>query len=146
MNIDAIKALAELINAYGLSSLEFSEGDTRIRLEKGNTSQPNQHPLDTTAGPSAVSADTASDTLSVDFNRLIEVKSPLVGVFYSAPSPDSEPFVSIGTKVKKGDTLCLVETMKLVNEITAEQDGEIADICIKNGDIVEFKQVLFKMF
>jgi len=83
---------------------------------------------------------------TVDFNRLIEVKSPLVGVYYSAPSPDAETFVSIGGKVKKGDVLCIIETMKLMNEIVAEQDGEIVDICIKNGDIAEYGQVLFKMY
>ena len=83
---------------------------------------------------------------TVDFNRLVEVKSPLVGVYYSAPSPDAETFVSIGGKVKKGDILCIIETMKLMNEIVAEQDGEIVDICIKNGDIAEYGQVLFKMY
>jgi len=83
---------------------------------------------------------------TVDFNRLVEVKSPLVGVYYSAPSPDAETFVSIGGKVKKGDVLCIIETMKLMNEIVAEQDGEIVDICIKNGDIAEYGQVLFKMY
>ncbi|MDR0490721.1 MAG: acetyl-CoA carboxylase, biotin carboxyl carrier protein, partial [Oscillospiraceae bacterium] len=60
--------------------------------------------------------------------------------------PDSEAFVSIGSKVKKGDVLCIIEAMKLMNEITAEQDGEIVDICAKNGDIAEFGQVLFKMY
>jgi len=82
----------------------------------------------------------------VDFNRITEVKSPIVGVFYAAPSPDVEPFVTIGSKVKKGDVLCIVEAMKLMNEITAECDGEIVDICVKNGEITEFGQVLFKIF
>ena len=75
----------------------------------------------------------------------VEVKSPIVGVFYSAHSPDAEPFVSIGAPVKKGDVLCIIETMKLLNEITADRDGMIADVCLKNGDVVEYGQVLFKL-
>jgi acetyl-CoA carboxylase biotin carboxyl carrier protein len=74
------------------------------------------------------------------------VKAPLVGTYYSASSPESPTFAEVGKKVKKGDVLCIIETMKLMNEIIAEQDGEIVDICIKNGDIAEFGQVLFKMY
>ncbi len=83
---------------------------------------------------------------TVDFNHVTEVKSPMVGVFYAAPSPDAEPFVQVGSKVKKGDVLCIIEAMKLMNEITAEQDGEIVDICVQNGDVVEYGQTLFKIF
>lgn len=82
---------------------------------------------------------------SEDFNALIEVTSPFVGVFYSSPSPESPPYVTIGTEVKKGDVLCIVESMKIMNEITAEQDGKVIDICVKNNDIVEYGQVLYKL-
>ena len=68
------------------------------------------------------------------------------GVFYAAPSPDSPPFVTVGTKVKKGDILRIIEAMKLMNEIAAETDGEIVDICVQNGEIVEFGQTMFKIF
>lgn len=71
------------------------------------------------------------------------VNSPMVGVFYAAPSPDKEPYVTVGSKVKKGDVLCLVEAMKLMNEVTAEQSGEIVKICVENGQVVEFGQPLF---
>jgi len=146
MNIENVKLLAEILSAYGLNLIEIGEGENRIRIEKGAF-----------AGAAPASSDTASlsavsvlnkntDDQSVDFNHLIEVKSPLVGVFYSAASPESETFVSIGSKVKKGDVLCIIETMKLMNEVTAEQDGEIVDICIRNGEISEFGQTLFKMF
>ncbi|MCL2883179.1 MAG: hypothetical protein FWF30_01750 [Coriobacteriia bacterium] len=94
----------------------------------------------------AVGTDAGGLDQAVDFNRLIEVTSPLVGVFYAAATPEAEPFVSIGSKVTRGTVLCIIETMKLMNEIVAEEDGEIVDICIKNGDIAEFGQVLFKMF
>ena len=84
--------------------------------------------------------------MGVDFNDIIEVKSPLVGVFYASPAPDAEPFVKVGDKVKKGDVLCIVEAMKLMNEITASHDGEIVDVCIQNGSVVEFGQTLFKLY
>ncbi len=70
----------------------------------------------------------------------------MVGVFYEAPSPEAEPFVKVGSKVKKGDVLCVVEAMKLLNEITADADGEIVDVCVENGQLVEYGQVLYKIF
>lgn len=71
------------------------------------------------------------------------VTSPMVGVFYAAPSPDKDPYVTVGSKVKKGDVLCLIEAMKLMNEVTAEQSGEIVKICVDNGQVVEYGQPLF---
>ena len=71
------------------------------------------------------------------------VKAPMVGVFYAAASPDAKPYVSVGSTVKEGDTLCIIEAMKLMNEITAEQGGTITEICVKNGDIIEYGQTLF---
>ena len=73
------------------------------------------------------------------------VTSPMVGVFYAAPSPDKDPYVTVGSKVQKGDVLCLIEAMKLMNEVTAEQSGEITDICVDNGQVVEYGQTLFKI-
>ena len=81
----------------------------------------------------------------VDYNDMTEVKSPMVGVFYAAPAPDAKPYVQVGDKVKKGDVLCIIEAMKLMNEIQADADGEIADICVQNGDLVEYGQTLFKI-
>ena len=71
------------------------------------------------------------------------VTSPMVGVFYAAPAPDKEPYVSVGSKVNKGDVLCLIEAMKLMNEVTAEKSGEITEICVDNGQVVEYGQPLF---
>ncbi|MDR2569254.1 MAG: acetyl-CoA carboxylase biotin carboxyl carrier protein subunit [Oscillospiraceae bacterium] len=142
MNIDKINALADVLCAKGLSAIEVGEGESRIRIERE-------------IGGLAESAVTAALPITSDINTsgnyakndsaLVEVKSPLVGVYYAAPSPDCDTFVSIGSKVNKGDVLCIIETMKLMNEITAEQDGEIVDICMKNGEIAEYGQVLFKM-
>ena len=69
----------------------------------------------------------------------------MVGVFYASPSPDAKPFVEVGQKVKKGDVVCIIEAMKLMNELTADQDGEVVDICVSNGDVVEYGQPLFKL-
>lgn len=71
------------------------------------------------------------------------ITSPMVGVFYAASSPDKDPYVTVGSKVKKGDVLCLIEAMKLMNEVTAEQDGEIVKVCVDNGQVVEYGQPLF---
>ena len=80
----------------------------------------------------------------MDFNRVHEIRSPMVGVFYAAPSPQEEPFVSIGARVKKGDVLCVIEAMKLMNEIVADQDGEVVDVCVSNGQAVEYGTPLFR--
>ena len=81
-----------------------------------------------------------------DYDKYRNVKSPMVGIFYTAPSPEAEPFVKVGSKVKKGDTLCIIEAMKLMNDVVAEEDGEIVEVCAENGTLVEFGQVLFKIF
>ena len=82
----------------------------------------------------------------MDFNDVTGVVSPMVGVFYAAPAPAEKPFVAVGDRVKKGDVLCVIEAMKLMNEITADRDGEVVDICVQNGDMVEYGQTLFKLF
>ena len=149
MNIDNIKALAEILSQNNLTSLEVIEGETVIRLEK-NISQVVQSIGAMPMPQNTISVENGESQKQEDselnFSNLVEVKSPLVGVFYSAPSPESPPFVTIGSKVKKGDVLCIVEAMKLMNEVTCEVDGEIVDICLKNGDVAEYGQVLFKIF
>ena len=78
-------------------------------------------------------------------NSCTEIKSPLIGIFYAAPAPDSPPYVRLGKRVKKGDVLCVIEAMKQMNEIVADADGEVAEMCLKNGEIVEFDQVMFRI-
>jgi acetyl-CoA carboxylase biotin carboxyl carrier protein len=147
MNIDLIRECSEILRTNGLTLLELTEGNLHIRLEKSSSANSSAAVAARAAdSPDASPVLPAAENLAeVNFNNLIEVKSPLVGVFYAAPSPDADPFVSIGGKVKKGDVLCIIETMKLMNEVLAEQDGEIMDVCIKDGDIAEFGQVLFKI-
>ena len=159
MNLENVKALADVLNSKGLSAIEVGEGENRIRIERdiSGTSSPSQSKTNPVQTPAATDDSSTTEIFEPSVtnstiteqpalnNNLIEIKSPLVGVYYAAPSPEAETFVSIGSKVKKGDVLCIIETMKLMNEITAEQDGEIIDICIKNGDIAEYGQILFKM-
>ena len=151
MNIKQLRALAALMDKAGLSALEITEADQTIRMEKA-APQSGPVPLAPPPPAAALSAGAAPQGVpaapdgAVDFNAIAEIRSPMVGIFYTAPSPDAAPFVERGSKVKKGDVLCIVEAMKLMNEITAEADGEIVDICAENGQVVEFAQVLFKVF
>ncbi len=114
-----------------------------------------------TAAPAAVIKEYAPETVSVQSAAPViaetaapaeqiapaaegtAVESPMVGVFYSAPSPDSDPYVSVGSSVNKGDVLCLIEAMKLMNEVTAEKSGVITQVCVENGQVVEYGQPLF---
>jgi len=153
MDLAQIEALAKLIRQSDLTALEISEGNTRIRLERSvSATAPSTMPLVAVPAVPEVTAVSIPETVqsenssTVDFNNMNEVKSPMVGVFYAAPSPGAQPYVSIGSKVKAGDVLCIVEAMKLMNEIVAEQDGEIVDICAQDGQIVEYGQTLFKIF
>lgn len=153
MDIAKIKELAQLLNDAGLSALELKEGDATLRLEsaKFTPAQPAPAPVMQAVPAAALQPVVPAPAASVpdggvDFNALSEFKSPMVGVFYAAPGPDQAPFVEVGKRVKKGDVLCIIEAMKLMNEITAEQDGEIVDICVSDGDVVEYGQTLFKIF
>ena len=149
MNIKQIRELAQIAAENGLSAIEIAEGENRVRIERAVSAPAAiptvvSMPMAAPAAPAPAPAAEAEET-NVDFNRTRESKSPMVGVFYAAPSPDAKPFVEVGSKVKKGDIVCIVEAMKLMNEITAEFDGEVVDICVHNGDVVEYGQTLFKL-
>ena len=149
MKIQDIKTLAEIMNQNGLNSMRIDDGQFKIELEKqpapAAASVPVMAPIAPIPAAQAPAAPVMTES-PVDFNNLKEIKSPMVGMFYSAPSPDADPFVKVGSKVKKGDVLCIIEAMKLLNEITSDVDGEIVDICVNNGEVVEYGQPLFKIF
>lgn len=144
MDVQNIKELAQAMRENGLTVLEVTEGEVSIRMEyrpeqisaaavqeqqsKPEADLQNPQPQAAAANPGA-----------------FEVKSPMVGVFYKGPAPDAEPYVRVGGYVKKGDTLCVIEAMKLLNEITAERDGTIAQVCVADGQAVEYGQVLFQI-
>lgn len=147
---EKLKAIAQMMDEAGLTRIRFKNDDegkeSVIELERGgapmvnnniNNSAPAAEPA---AQPAAIATAPATVTEKVDGTP---VKAPMVGVFYAAPAPEEKPYVQVGDKVKKGDTLCIIEAMKLMNEIAAEQDGEIAQICVGDGELVEYGQTLF---
>ena len=145
MNIRQIRELAQIVRENGLSALEISENDSKIRIECARGEVVVAAPVSAAAPAMEASTPVVREEAAVDFNRVHEIKSPMVGVFYASPSPDAKPFVEVGQKVKKGDVVCIIEAMKLMNELTADQDGEVVDICVSNGDVVEYGQPLFKL-
>lgn len=131
----------------GLTALEVTEGETTVKMERSAVQSTLPTTSQTAVSPTAFDeriavSDALPESAALAQN---EVKSPIVGIFYAAPSPDSLPYVTIGSKVQKGDILCIVEAMKQMNEIAAEVDGEIVDICAKDGELVEFGQVIFRI-
>ena len=138
MDENNIRKYAQLMKELELTALEFTSEGEVVRMER--SAAPSVERVALPAAPAeAVAAPAAPKS------DLREVKSPMVGVFYAAPEENAEPFVRVGMPVKKGDTLCLIEAMKLINEIVAEEDGTIAEICVRNGQVVEYGTVLFRL-
>lgn len=136
MNETDIRKYANLMSELGLTGLEVTENDRVVRLER--------NPAPQTAAP--VQTVQVGDVPQSAANEdLIEISSPMVGVFYAAPAEDADPYVQVGDRVKKGQTLCIVEAMKLMNEIVAETDGQIVEICAQNGQVVDFGCPLFRI-
>lgn len=137
MEISKIRELASLMNEMGLGRLKLEEDDCKVELEKSAALQTCiQSSQSDTAG--------VMDEPSMG-DGVFTVRSPMVGVFYAAPSPDEKVYAVVGDTVKKGDILCIIEAMKLMNDITADRDGEIIEVCVGNGQVVEYDQPLFRM-
>ena len=133
-----IRKYAELMKELGLTGLEITEENSKVRLER-SIAAPAEETLYSVPG-TAANMQTAAG--SKDY---ISVKSPIVGIFYTAPAENADPYVSIGDTVKKGQTLCIVEAMKLMNEIESEYDGVIEAILVNNEEVVEYGQPLFRI-
>lgn len=149
MNHEELKALLKLLEESGFHEIEYSEGDMKLRVVKSPPHPATPPYAPPPAPPAAAPVATPAGEeigVSLDFNAINEITTPVAGVFYAAPAPDALPFVKVGDRVKKGDTLCIVEAMKTMNEIQSEFDGEIVDCCVENGQFVEYNQVLFKIF
>ena len=130
--------LMDAVRQRGLSAFSLKSGDFEIRIEAQASVAPAAVPA---AAPAATAPDTAASPVEETFTGT-PVEAPLVGIFYSAPSPEEPPFIEDGQTVKKGDTLFIIEAMKTMNEITAPCDGTVSRILAQNGDMVEYKQVL----
>lgn len=135
MEMDHLVKLIETVSRSGLSRFEYEESGLKIQMEKPETAQ--------TAAAVPVSAAMSGEEAETEKMNLISC--PLVGIFYTAPEEGAEPFVKVGDTVKKGQTLAIVEAMKLMNEIESECDGIVEEIMAANGEAVEFGQPLFKI-
>lgn len=145
MDVRKIKKLMELVESHGITEIEISDGGQSIRMSRltappAQPAAPAQVPVQATEPPGAERPDTApADAASGGH----EVTSPMVGTFYSGPAPGAKPYVDLGSRVEVGDTLCIVEAMKMMNPIEADVDGTVVSILAENGAPVEFGQVLF---
>lgn len=164
MDLETLRGFADLMEERGLTRIKLEEPDLTLELERegAGATQPPAWPAFPPAMPAAwpaapaaavaapaapATAEPAAPTAPAQVaSGTTEVCAPMVGVFYVAPSPGAEPFVHVGSKVKKGETLCILEAMKLMNEVVAECDGEIAEICANDGDLVEYGRVLFRIY
>lgn len=159
-DLDFLRGLIAAVDQSGIDSLEVARGGTRIRISKspgGGTHAAQQAPAPAPAqqsapAPSAPAPAPAAAAPAPEIppaappaNNWVEVKSPMVGTFYRSPSPEAPAYVEVGSKVSKGQTLCILEAMKLMNELEAEVAGVVREIAVDNGQPVEYGQVLFRI-
>ncbi|MDO5707808.1 MAG: acetyl-CoA carboxylase biotin carboxyl carrier protein [Andreesenia angusta] len=154
LELKDIKEIIELINKTDITKFEYEYDDMRIGIEKKELIANNSGKIEKLIQHEILESDPnkfeknihnsvkveAKEQIVSDDENIYLVKSPIVGTFYDSPSPDSSPFVKIGDRVKKGDVLCIIEAMKIMNEIKAEYDGTIEELMLENEDIVEYNQ------
>jgi acetyl-CoA carboxylase biotin carboxyl carrier protein len=156
MNLNEIKQLIDIVNSSDLQETIIEEGDFKITLRRASSAvvpqyyqQPAAAPAPLQPAPSytpSPATQTAPPAAKSEVpSDLIECRSPIVGTFYQSSSPDNPPFVAINDTVRKGDVLCIIEAMKLMNEIEAEVSGTIVEILVENGQAVEYDQPLFRI-
>lgn len=156
MDSKRLAEIADVMEDRGLTRVRVEEPDgTAVELERASAAQPVAVPMPM---PSAMAAPVtapaaapaapepaAQAPAAAPEPKGAEITAPMVGVFYAAPAPGDEPFVRVGSKVKAGETLCIIEAMKVLNEVTAEADGEVLEICVADGDLVEFGSCLMRI-
>ena len=145
MDLRKIKKLMELLEESGLSEIEVKEGEESIKLSRISGIQPQENVVNvaTSQASSKLDKDDAKDVDKKDIPDGDGITSPMVGTFYRSASPDSKPFVEKGQKINKGETLCILEAMKMMNQVSAETGGTIIDILVDDAEPVEFGQPLF---
>jgi acetyl-CoA carboxylase biotin carboxyl carrier protein len=146
MDLRKLKTLIDLVAESGIAELEITEGEGKVRIVKfSQTVQPVAYHAPE-AAPAAASAPAPAAAPAPEAAPVVQghvVKAPMVGTFYRSPNPGSAPFVDVGQTVKEGDALCIIEAMKLLNEIEADKSGVIKEILVENGEPVEYGQPLF---
>jgi acetyl-CoA carboxylase biotin carboxyl carrier protein len=150
MDVKKIKQIIELVKKEGLSEFSFEDKNEKVKIsfagnQPGVQFAPPIQTVQTQATTAAVSDSKAVSNQPAEDPSVKKIVAPFVGTFYVAPAPGEPSFVKIGDKVRKGQTLCILEAMKIMNEIEADVDGEIVEICVENESFVEFNQVLFKI-
>ena len=163
VDLDFLRGLIAAVDESGIDSLEISRGGTRIRVSKtpappmGSNARSavdalaavaQTQPTGTPAAPGTPSgspAEPAPVAPEAPATKLVDVTSPMVGTFYRSPAPEAPPYVEVGSRVVKGQTLCILEAMKLMNELEAEVAGTVREICVANAEPVEYGQVLFRI-
>ena len=154
MDLRKLKTLIDLVEALDISELELTEGEEKVKISRQNNKaqslapvnyvqQPIQPPVN--QQPQAQTEEPLGKVDTTTIDNKDAISSPMVGTFYRAASPDSAPFIDIGSTVKKGETLCIIEAMKILNEIESDKEGTISKILIENGQPVEFGQPLFEI-
>ena len=148
MDLRKLKTLIDLVSESGVAELEITEGEDRVRIVNRNGAAPVQvHQPVTVAQPMPVPVPAPevapAPAPTAPQQTGTPLTSPMVGTFYRAPSPGADPFVKIGDTVKKGQVVCIIEAMKLLNEVEADMDGTVKEVCVENDQPVEFGQSLF---
>ena len=147
MDLRKLKKLIDLVQESGIAELEVTEGEERVKIVRSGRPAPEtvvtvpaQSTPATAAGAAPATAPAAAEPAAPEGHA---VKSPMVGTFYRASAPDAKPFVEVGDTVKAGQTVCIIEAMKLMNEIESDQDGVVKQILVENGQPVEYGESLF---
>jgi acetyl-CoA carboxylase biotin carboxyl carrier protein len=149
MDIRKVKKLIELLEESNINELEITEGEESVRISRGAPVQAYAAPVPAAPQPAAVAAPAAAPVATAPAAAASDelaghvVKSPMVGTYYASPSPDSAAFVTVGSTVKAGDVLCILEAMKMMNQIEADRAGTIGAILAEDGEPIEFDQPLF---
>ena len=140
MKIDKkiIKELSDYLKEFNLTEIEITEKDTKIKVSKNNVSISNQPQVNSSSSPVSSSAPTQTQNIKSG----TEITSPIIGTAYHAPEPGAKKFVEIGKKIKKGDTIMIVEAMKTMNHVPSTADGVVKEICVEDGQPVEFGQTI----
>ncbi|MDB9865640.1 acetyl-CoA carboxylase biotin carboxyl carrier protein [Candidatus Thioglobus sp.] len=143
MDIRKVKKLMELLEESGMSEIEIKEGEESVKISRYGNSPAPSHSFVQQQAPTSVSPVVAVPVIADEPSTVGQsLTSPMVGTYYSAPSPTAKPFITIGQHVKQGDTIGIVEAMKIMNQIEAEQSGTVLQILVKDGEAVEFGQPL----
>lgn len=145
MNLKEIKEMINLMNENNLTELEVERDGLKIRLKKGKAGEVEE--IEEVVAPLPQKAPPAEERVEAkrEVANIIEIKAPMVGTFYRAPPPDAGPFVEVGSKIEEDQVICIIEAMKLMNEIKAGVKGKVLEVLVENGEAVEFDQTLFRV-